>query len=164
VPSRKLWWWNRWARFGTEPDRGGQRDEIARLNEESPLHQAERHGEGQRTEAGRQAVQTSPDGETIVAPLPSGIRGLRSSVWSPLLQAVGLSISRRQLMSLLIDQQDDFLSETRDVLRTGLRAADWISVDDTGVRHRGAHAVCTQIGNDKFAPPSRAQALVRHDR
>jgi hypothetical protein len=52
---------------------------------------------------------------------------------------------------MLIDGQDDFLTETRDVLRAGLQAADWISVDDTGARHRGANAVCTQIGNDAFA-------------
>jgi len=37
------------------------------------------------------------------------------------------------------------------VLRAGLATADWVSVDDTGARHRGANAVCTQIGNDHFA-------------
>jgi hypothetical protein len=37
------------------------------------------------------------------------------------------------------------------VLRTGLQSADWITVDETGARHRGANAVCTQIGNDNFA-------------
>jgi len=37
------------------------------------------------------------------------------------------------------------------VLRAGLETADWITVDDTGARHRGANAVCTQIGNDSFA-------------
>ena len=60
-------------------------------------------------------------------------------------------ISKRQVMRLLIDQQDGFLTETREVLRAGLKTADWISVDDTGARHRGANAVCTQIGNDAFA-------------
>jgi hypothetical protein len=111
----------------------------------------------------------TPVGETIVAPLPEGIRGhfgpeLRRFVLMQhhqgqvtverlvtLLQAVGVSISKRQVMRLLIDGQDDFLTETRDVLRAGLQAADWISVDDTGARHRGANAVCTQIGNDAFA-------------
>jgi hypothetical protein len=53
-------------------------------------------------------------------------------------------------MRLLINGQDAFLDETREVLRAGLAAADWISVDDTGARHRGANAVCTQIGNDSF--------------
>jgi hypothetical protein len=67
------------------------------------------------------------------------------------LQAVGVSISKRQVMRLLIDEQDGFLTETRDVLRAGLETAAWITVDDTGARHRGANAVCTQIGNETFA-------------
>ena len=111
----------------------------------------------------------TPDGETIVAPLPSGIRGhfgpeLRRFVLMQyhqgqvtverlvtLLQAIGVSISKRQVVHLLIDEQDDFLAETREVLRAGLETAEWVSVDDTGARHRGANAVCTQIGNDTFA-------------
>ena len=51
----------------------------------------------------------------------------------------------------LIEEQDGFLTETREVLRAGLQTARWVSVDDTGARHRNANAVCTQIGNDKFA-------------
>jgi hypothetical protein len=66
------------------------------------------------------------------------------------LQAVGISISKRQVMRLLIDRQDDFLTENREVLRAGLETASWITVDDTGARHRGANAVCTEIGNDDF--------------
>jgi hypothetical protein len=111
----------------------------------------------------------TPEGKTIVAPLPSGVRGhfgpeLRRFVLMQyhqgqvtverlvtLLLAVGVSISKRQVMRLLIDQQDDFLTETREVLRAGLETADWITVDDTGARHRGANGVCTQIGNDTFA-------------
>jgi len=111
----------------------------------------------------------TPEGETIVAPLPNGIRGhfgpeLRRFVLMQhhqgqvtverlvtLLQAIGVSISKRQVMRLLIDQQDGFLTETREVLRAGLETAEWVSVDDTGARHRGANAVCTQIGNDAFA-------------
>jgi len=89
----------------------------------------------------------TPEGETIVAPLPDGIRGhfgpeLRRFVLMQhhqgqvtverlvtLLQAIGVSISKRQVMRLLIDQQDGFLTETREVLRAGLEKADWISVD-----------------------------------
>jgi hypothetical protein len=111
----------------------------------------------------------TPDGETVVAPLPGGIRGhfgpeLRRFVLMQhhqgqvtverlvtLLQAVGVSISKRQVMRLLLDEQDDFLTESRAVLRAGLETADWVTVDDTGARHRGANAVCTQIGNDTFA-------------
>ena len=111
----------------------------------------------------------TPEGKTVLAPLPGGIRGhfgpqLRRFVLMQyhqgqvtverlvmLLQAIGVSISKRQVMRLLIDGQDDFLTESRDVLRAGLETADWVSVDDTGARHRGANGVCTQIGNDNFA-------------
>src|SRR5271166_350538 len=111
----------------------------------------------------------TPEGATIVAPLPDGIRGhfgpeLRRFVLMQYhqgqvtverlvaqLQAVGVAISKRQVMRLLIDSQDDFLAENCEVLRAGLETADWITVDDTGARHRGANAVCTQIGNDNFA-------------
>ena len=37
------------------------------------------------------------------------------------------------------------------MLRAGLETAAWITVDDTGARHRGVNGVCTQIGNDNFA-------------
>lgn len=37
------------------------------------------------------------------------------------------------------------------MLRAGLETADWVSIDDTGARHRGANVVCTQIGNDVLA-------------
>jgi len=111
----------------------------------------------------------TPRGETIVAPLPGGIRShfgpeLRRFVLMQYhqgqvtverlvmqLQAIGVSISKRQVIRLLIDQQDEFLTETSEVLRAGLQTADWVTVDDTGARHRGANAVCTQIGNGDFA-------------
>ena len=54
------------------------------------------------------------------------------------------------MVRLLIDGQDAFVDEAGEVLRAGLEAADWISVDDTGARHDGKTAVCTQIGNGFF--------------
>src|SRR3954467_14058354 len=111
----------------------------------------------------------TPGGQTIVAPLPLGTRGhfgpeLRRWVLTQYhqgqvtverllaqLQATGISISKREVMRLLIDQQDEFLAENREVLQAGLATADWTSVDDTGARHRGVNAVGTQIGNDSFA-------------
>ncbi|HEY5309888.1 MAG TPA: transposase, partial [Casimicrobiaceae bacterium] len=110
----------------------------------------------------------TPDGETIVAPLPANIHGhfgpeLRRYVLMQYhqgqvtverlvaqLQAIGIAISKREVMRLLIDNQDEFLDENRDVLRAGLETAPWITADDTGARHRGANAVCTEIGNDNF--------------
>ena len=66
------------------------------------------------------------------------------------LRGVGITISKRQMMRLLIAGQDGFLAENRDVLRAGLQTAAWITVDDTGARHAGRNGFCTQIGNDKF--------------
>lgn len=111
----------------------------------------------------------TPDGKTILAPLPAGVRGhvgpeLRRYILAlyhqgrmtvPGLLAhlddLGVSLSKRQLIRLLIDGQEAFVDEAGDVLRAGLETADWISVDDTGARHDGKTAVCTQIGNDFFA-------------
>ena len=110
----------------------------------------------------------TPDGRTILAPLPEGIDGhfgpeLRRFVLmqyhqgqstlprlTALLQSVGVSISKRQVQRLLTDKQEGFVSEARDVLRAGLEISPYVSVDDTGARHAGKNGFCTQIGNDWF--------------
>ena len=110
----------------------------------------------------------TPDGQMVVAPLPSGIAGhfgpeLRRFILlqhhqgqvtverlTAQLGALGMSISKRQVMRLLIDRQDVFHAESRDVLRAGLQTASWVSVDDTGARHAGRNGFCTQIGNADF--------------
>jgi hypothetical protein len=110
----------------------------------------------------------TPDGRTILAPLPEGIDGhfgpeLHRFVLmqyhqgqstlprlAALLRAVGVSISKRQLQRLLTDKQEDFVAEARDVLRAGLETSPYVSVDDTGARHRAKNGFCTQIGNDWF--------------
>jgi hypothetical protein len=111
----------------------------------------------------------TPDGQLIVAPLPGGVDGhfgpeLRRFVLAQYhqgqvtvprlvaqLRAIGLAISTRQVMRLLIHGQQHFLNEARDVLRAGLAQAAWITVDDTGARHKAANGTCTQIGNNHFA-------------
>ena len=83
----------------------------------------------------------TPDGTTVLAALPPGVVGhfgpeLRrfvlvqhhqGQVTVPRLLAqlrgIGVSISKRQVMRLLIDGQDRFLREARDVLRAGLETA-----------------------------------------
>jgi len=124
----------------------------------------------------------TPDGQTVLAPLPAGISGhfgpeLRRFVLlhhqgqvtverlTAQLRAIGIGISKRQVMRLLIDRQDGFLTESREVLRAGLQSAGWITVDrvakrtdvpegvrrtDTGARRRNANGFSTQIGNDDF--------------
>ena len=111
----------------------------------------------------------TPDGRTVIAPLPPGVTGhfgpeLRRFVLAQYhqgqvtvprlvaqLRAIGVSISKRQVMRLLIAGQDAFHTEARDVLRAGLQTAGWITVDDTGARHKAINGFCTQIGNDNFA-------------
>jgi hypothetical protein len=111
----------------------------------------------------------TPDGRTVVAPLPAGVSGhfgpeLRRFVLAQYhqgqvtvprlvaqLRAIGIDISKRQVMRLLTHGQDGFLDEARDVLRAGLETAAWVTVDDTGARHKGANGFCTQIGNEHFA-------------
>ena len=89
----------------------------------------------------------TPDGRTILAPLPEGIDShfgpeLRRFVLmqyhqgqttlprlAVFLRSVGVSISKRQLQRLLTEKQDGFLAEALAVLRTGLEISPWISVD-----------------------------------
>ena len=110
----------------------------------------------------------TPAGATITAPLPPGVRGHvgpdlaryvlalyhQGRMTVPALLAhlgdLGVDLSKRQLVRLLANGREAFVDEARDVLRAGLETAAWISVDDTGARHKGANGICTQIGNDHF--------------
>lgn len=67
-----------------------------------------------------------------------------------MLGAIGIAVSKRQVVRLLIDRQAGFRAEARDVLRAGLATAPWITADDTGARHKARNGYCTQIGNDRF--------------
>jgi hypothetical protein len=125
----------------------------------------------------------TPDGRTMVAPLPAGITGhfgpnLRRFVLAqchqgpatvPRLMArlrdFGLAVSKRQVVRLLTAKQERFLDEARDVLRAGLTSSAWLTVDDTGTRHQAQNGFCTQTGSDRFvgfgttAPKSRRNFL-----
>src|SRR4051794_2910635 len=111
----------------------------------------------------------TPDGRTVTAPMPAGIVGhfgpaLRRFVLAQYhqgrvtvprlvaqLRAIGILVSKRQVVRLLNAGQDAFLAEAREVPRAGLAAAGWVSVDDTGARHRHRNLVCTQLGDEHFA-------------
>ena len=67
------------------------------------------------------------------------------------LTGLGIAISKRQIVRLLTSRQDAFLKETIEVLRAGLLSASWLTVDDTGARHKARNGFCTHIGNDCFA-------------
>ncbi len=110
----------------------------------------------------------TPDGHTLVAPMPAEVvghfgPGLRRFVLAQYhqgqvtlprlldqLSSLGVVISKRQLVRLLNEGQESFRAEAQAVLRAGLESAAWISVDDTGARHRAQNGTCTQIGNDHF--------------
>ncbi len=110
----------------------------------------------------------APDGRSLVAPLPAGVRGhfgpeLRRFVLAAyhqgqstverllaLLCGIGVEISKRQLVRLLSEGQEVFVAEADAVLESGLKTAAWVSVDDTGARHQARNGYTTQIGNDHF--------------
>src|SRR3954463_3509924 len=91
----------------------------------------------------------TPDGQLIVAPLPGGVDGhfgpeLRrfaltqyhhGQVTVPRLvaqlRAIGLAISTRQVMRLLIQGQQRFLNEARDGAGPGPAEAGWVTGHDT---------------------------------
>src|SRR3954451_14777389 len=92
----------------------------------------------------------TPDRQLIVAPLPGGVDGhfgpeLRRFVLAQYhqgqvtvprlvaqLRTIGLAISTRQVMRLLIHRQQHFLGEARDVLRAGLAEGRLITGGETG--------------------------------
>jgi hypothetical protein len=110
----------------------------------------------------------TPDGRPVIAPRPPEINGHfgpalqrfvlmqyhQGQVTVPRLvqqlRAIGIVISKRQLVRLLIAGQERFVAEAGAVLRAGLETARWITVDDTGARHGAANGVCTQIGDARF--------------
>src|SRR5271157_2829200 len=95
----------------------------------------------------------TPDGDTLTAPLDTGIVGgcgphlhrlvlmLHFQGQMPceriveLLAGLGLAISKRQVVRLLIAKLDRFRAEDAAVLRAGLIGAPFVTVDDTGARH-----------------------------
>ena len=111
----------------------------------------------------------SPSGKTVAAALPQGAAShfgpdLRRFILSQhhqgqvtiprlfaQLQDLGIDISKRRIVRLLSGRQGAFLAEAGEVLRAGLSSASWITVDDTGARHKARNGFCTHIGNDRFA-------------
>src|SRR3954462_7551668 len=87
----------------------------------------------------------TPDGRPVRAPMPAGVVShfgpeLRRFVLAQYhqgqvtvprlvaqLRAIGILISKRQVVRLLNAGQNAFLAEAREVLRAGLAAAGWIS-------------------------------------
>jgi hypothetical protein len=58
----------------------------------------------------------------------------------------GVDISTGTIDALLSADQDTFHAEKDALLETGLATASYVTVDDTGARHRGNNGYVTHIG------------------
>jgi Transposase IS66 family len=165
---------------GQRPGRGAKRDRVTRevtLRVEVP---AGSRFKGYKTVVRRDLVLVAevvrykrerwvtPEGQTIIAPLPAGIAsgygaGVRrfclalhtlgqvtTERLTDLLNGIGLSISKREVVRLLTSDLEPFEQEDRAVLQAGLTSSPYITVDDTGARHARRPGVTTQIGGECF--------------
>jgi len=118
----------------------------------------------------RLARWLTPQGEYVTGELPAHLADhhfgarLRSyllyqhhhcQVTQPLLHEQlrewGIDISTGTIDALLSADQDAFHAEKDALLETGLATASYVTVDDTGARHRGQNGYVTHIGNAHFA-------------
>jgi len=114
----------------------------------------------------------TPQGETIVAPLPQEVQALgghfdctvvsftlyqyyHAHVTQPLileqLREFGLDISAGQVSYIITEGHEHFHEEKKNILRVGLEVSSYVNVDDTTARHQGKNGFCTHIGNELFA-------------
>jgi hypothetical protein len=113
----------------------------------------------------------TPDGRSLVAPLPAEVVPGRhfgpdlicfilhqyhhQHVTQPLLleqlHQLGIDISAGELNRILTEGKGAFHREKAELLPAALAVSAYVEVDDTGARHRGHNGACTQIGNELFA-------------
>lgn len=112
----------------------------------------------------------TPEGTRLVGQLPEDLNGrhfgqtLRSyiiyqhhhcQVTQPLLleqlREWGVSISSGEIDRLLTGSKALYHDEKDQILKTGLEISSYVSVDDSGARHKGKNGYVTQIGNAFFA-------------
>ncbi|RDL46784.1 hypothetical protein BLJAPNOD_06443 [Ensifer sp. M14] len=116
----------------------------------------------------RRECWLTPDGKTVLAPLPQGVVGgygpnlrrlclmlhtqgqVTMARLTTLLNDVGVSVSKRQVVRLLTKGLEGFAAEDAAVLHAGLVSAPYITVDDTGARHQRGNFHTTQIGGAHF--------------
>ncbi|MFL5189817.1 MAG: transposase [Microvirga sp.] len=165
---------------GRRPGRGAKRDRVTRevtLQVEVPPGS---RFKGYKTVVQRDLILTAevvrykrerwltPQGRTIIAPLPKGVAGgfgpgvrrfclalhtqgqVTTERLTDLLNGIGLSISKREVVRLLTADLEPFEQEDLAVLQAGLVSSPYITVDDTGARHARRPAVTTQIGGERF--------------
>jgi hypothetical protein len=165
---------------GRRPGRGAIRDRVTRevtLQVEVPPGS---RFKGYKTVVQRDLILTAevvrykrerwltPEGQTIIAPLPEGITGgfgpgvrrfclalhtqgqVTTERLTDLLNGISLSISKREVVRLLTADLELFEQEDLAILKAGLVSSPYITVDDTGARHARRPGVTTQIGGERF--------------
>jgi hypothetical protein len=112
----------------------------------------------------------TPEGDWLRGELPKEIQGghfgpqlvsyilyqhHHAQVTQPLLleqlREWGIDISAGQIDKLLSKREEAFSAEKAEILRAGLESSRYVTVDDTGARHRGRNGYTTHIGNELFA-------------
>lgn len=114
----------------------------------------------------------TPQGDTIVAPLPQKVLSVgghfdctlvsftlyqyyHAHVTQPLildqLREFGIDISAGQVNRIITEGHEHFHEEKKEILRAGLEVSSYVNVDDTTARHQGKNGFCTHIGNELFA-------------
>jgi hypothetical protein len=104
----------------------------------------------------------TPDGQTVIAPLDPGIVGgygphLHRLILTlhfqgqmtcerilTLLNGAGVVISKRQVVRLSVVGLEKFRAEDEEVLTAGLSGSRFVTVDDTGARHKNKSGFTTQ--------------------
>lgn len=114
----------------------------------------------------------TPQGDSIVAPLPQEVQALgghfdgtlvsfilyqyyHAHVTQPLileqLWEFEVDISAGQVSHIITEGHERFHEEKEEILRVGLEVSRYVNADDTGARHQGKNGYCTHIGNELFA-------------
>ena len=118
----------------------------------------------------RLARWLTPDGRVLRGELPASLENRHygpelvsymlyqhhhMQVTQPLLleqlRELGIEISAGQIDRLLSDGKARFHAEKDALLEIGLAHSEFVTVDDSGARHKGKNGYVTHIGNDFFA-------------
>jgi hypothetical protein len=62
----------------------------------------------------------------------------------------GVDISAGEINNLLSAGKESFHQEKDDILITASAVSNYVNVNDSGARHRGANGYVTQVGNAFF--------------
>ena len=111
----------------------------------------------------------TPGGHTLTGELPNELNGRHYAphllsyilyqhhhchVTQPLLleqlREWGVDLSAGEINRLLSEGKNSFHQEKNGILTTGLAVSDYVTIDDSGARHKGVNGYVTQIGNALF--------------